>query len=70
MTPIVYLSFAAGFLVAALLFVIFNLNYRRVNRKHSISQEDRLDRQQDTIQELQTKIALSQIKSHFLYNAL
>ncbi|MCR4657913.1 MAG: histidine kinase [Lachnospiraceae bacterium] len=66
----VYLAFGAGFLAASLLFICVNLSYRRHSRKKSISQEDRLGKQQDTIQELQTKIALSQIKSHFLYNAL
>ena len=41
-------------------------HHRRITRQA----ESELGKQQDTIQELQTRIALSQIKSHFLYNAL
>ncbi len=63
------LSFALSavlFVVLILSNLLVRIHHKRVNRQR----ESELGKQQDTIQELQTRIALSQIKSHFLYNAL
>ncbi len=56
------------FIVLAL--VVANISIGARNKKLSRKQKTEIGRQQDTIQELQTRIALSQIKSHFLYNTL
>lgn len=62
--------FLGGFLAALLLLLLIDLLLRKKDREASIRREDELGKQQDTIQDLQTRIALSQIKSHFLYNTL
>ncbi len=56
--------------VLILVLLFSNLLVRIHHRRESRQRENELGKQQDTIHELQTRIALSQIKSHFLYNAL
>ena len=65
-------AFGAGFMAAILLTLIIRLILGKREGKHDDddTQEAGTGSEQDTIQELQTKIALSQIKSHFLYNSL